>query len=69
MESGEYSKADFDEANKQAALYKTGLDEIHRNINNLEELKKKHINGTVVKPYIVEDMFGKDCMIMKANMR
>ena len=40
MESGEYSKADFDEANKQAALYKTGLDEIHRNINNLEELKK-----------------------------
>lgn len=59
MDSGEYSKADFDEANKQAALYKTGLDEIHRNINNLEELKKKDINGTVVKPYIVEDMFGK----------
>lgn len=57
-ESGEYSKADYDEAGNMAALYKTGLDEIYRNIDNLEKLKKRDIDGTVVKPYIIEDMFG-----------
>lgn len=40
-ETQEFTREDMNEATMQVSLYKKGLEEIHRNINNLEYLKEK----------------------------
>mgnify|MGYP000000096709 CR=1 FL=1 len=57
-ETKEFTREDMNEATMQVSLYKKGLEEIHRNINNLEYLKGKNITGEVTMPFAVEEMLG-----------
>ena len=57
-ETKEFTREDMNEATMQVSLYKKGLEEIHRNINNLEYLKEKNITGEVTMPFAVEEMLG-----------
>lgn len=57
-ETKEYSREDLNEASMQVGLYKNGLEEIHRNISNLEYLNKRNISGKVINPFAVEGMMG-----------
>lgn len=55
---GLYSSEDLAEANSQVSLYQIGVDEIHRNIDNLNKLKSKGMQGTVTAPFVIEEMLG-----------
>lgn len=56
--TGEYSREDFSEASMQNSLYKFGVDEIHRNIENLKQLEARGVRGKVTSPFAVEEMLG-----------
>ncbi|MDO5403776.1 MAG: hypothetical protein Q4F11_10100, partial [Eubacteriales bacterium] len=56
---GEYSKEDFNEAEMKVKLYQKGVDEIHRNIENMQKLEEKGMKGRVTSPFAVEEMLGK----------
>lgn len=58
--TGEYSREDFSEASMQTSLYKYGVDEIHRNIENLKNLEARGIQGKVTSPFAVEEMLGEN---------
>lgn len=49
----------MNEASMQVTLYKKGLEEIYRNVSNLEYLREKGIAGEVTTPYAIEEMLGK----------
>ncbi|MDO5381641.1 MAG: hypothetical protein Q4F06_02835 [Eubacteriales bacterium] len=55
---GVYSRDDYVEASMQASLYRNGVDEIHRNVDNLKKLRDRGIEGVVTSPFAVEEMFG-----------
>lgn len=60
LDAGEdiYIEQDLLNCSHELKLYNNGVSEIHRNINNLEKLNKKGISGTVVSPFVLEDMLG-----------
>lgn len=53
-----YSKEDLSEAGIQVELYKTGLNEIHRNVDNLIKNSERGVEGRVTIPFSVEEIFG-----------